>query len=142
MTDYAYADVDLLVREWLTATPAVASLVPTTSGGVAIYQAPPSTPPAKLIVAKRIGGSPVVRSTVPSDRARIQFDCWATKRPDAAQISVAITEAVENLGPRGGFLNPTGRLTTGEVVSWLWLPDPVSDKPRYVVDALLIALAD
>lgn len=142
MSDYEYADVDLLVREWLTAMPSVANLVPVTGGGVAIYQAPPRTLPAKLIVAKRVGGSPIRGSTVPTDRARVQFDCWAANRPDAAAIAKAITEAVENLAPTGGFLNSTGRLASGEVASWLWLPDPTSDKPRYVVDASLIALAN
>lgn len=138
----AFVDAEKLVREWLLATNSVASLVPKASGGAHIYQAPPRTALDKLIVAHRIGGGPEIGSTVPADVVRMSFDCWASNRADAVDIGKALLAAVEDLGPTGGFVNDTGRLESGENTAWLWLPDPESDKPRYVVDALLIAMAN
>lgn len=135
----AYLDIEGLVKAWLATTP-VAALVARPGGGHHIYQAMPVGAPLPSVIVQRVGGGPARRSDVPADVARITCHCWAATRPDAVAIAQAVTAAIQNLAETGGFTSGSSRLVAGEVVSWVWIPDPQSDTPRYVVDGLITAV--
>jgi hypothetical protein len=136
----AYLDVEVLVKSWLATTP-VAALVPRAGGGFHIYQAMPIGAPLPSVIVSRVGGAPARRSDVPADVARISMDIFAASRPLAVAIAQTLVAAVENLAQTGAYVTGSSRLEAGEVVSWIWLPDPTSDTARYVVDGLFTAVA-
>ena len=134
MTVFIYADVEGLVKAWLSTTD-VAPLVTRPDGGQSIYMAMPAAAPIPAVVLTRVGGGPRPRSTVPEDAARMQFNCWGKTRAQAGEISRTLMSALESLAPNGGFVSGDARLAAAEVLSVLWLPDPESDTARYIVDA-------
>lgn len=136
-----YADVEGLVQRWLQGTALAADLT-RPGGGVNIFKAMPKAAPLPSIVLSRVGGAPARGSDVPEDIARISFDCWAASRGQANAISLGLVFLLEELAPTGGYVEGGSRLAVAETVSWLWLPDPASDTPRYVVDALITAVTD
>ncbi len=134
-----FSDVESLAKAWLITTPAGA-LVARAGGGHNVFMAMPTSAPLPAIVLGRIGGAPPSRSDTPIDRARISFDCWATTRAAANAIAYATAAACTNLAEEGGYTAGSARLLTAELLALLWLPDPESDTPRYVVDALFTVL--
>jgi hypothetical protein len=83
-----------------------------------------------------VGGAPRRRKDLPEDMPRVSFDCWGNSRAEAAGIAEALIGEIESLGPAGGYVHDGLHLYAAEVATWLWLPDPNTDTPRYVVDAL------
>lgn len=135
----AFYDTETLIRDWLTST-AVAALVTRGDGGISIFKAMPLGAPIPSVVLSRVGGGPKAGSDMGEDIARISFACWAGDRNSAVQLSRELVAACENLAPQGGYATVSARLAAAEVVSWMWLPDPASDVPRYVVDALFTTI--
>jgi hypothetical protein len=134
-----FPDIETLVQNWLGYT-SVAALVRRTDGGLNIYQAMPNSSPLPAVVLSRVGGAPSRRSNVPTDTARISFDCWAATRAEAREIAAAVVAESQNLSEYGGFTLPPNILYVGEVTTFLWLPDRNSDTARYVVDVLFTAI--
>jgi len=134
-----FGDAENGAKTWLHATE-VAPLV-THAGRVHIYLAMPTAAPVPSLICSRVGGAVSAAKHLPTDRARLSFDCWGTSRAQAQQISARLVSELDMLGPRGGYTIP-GEITlaTADIISWLWLPDPRADTPRYVVDALITAL--
>jgi hypothetical protein len=129
-----YVDIELMCRDWLRAGP-VGAL--TTN----IFQSMPASSPVPSVIGQRVGGAPMRNEDLPADRSRMSWDCWHTNRPDCYALSAAVITEIENLSQTGGYKTFTGLLLVGEVIGWHWLPDPASDTPRYIVDALMVAVA-
>lgn len=137
----SYADVEDLAKDWLLST-GVADLV--THGGYAhIYLAMPKGAPNPAITLSRVGGGPSPGSDVPVDIARISFNCWGKNRNQSKESAKMLVSEADSLALTGGYTSIAigGRLEVAEVASWLWLPDPVGDTPRYVVDLRFIVTA-
>lgn len=134
-----YSDVETLVQRWLKGKDLAVMHLTRPDGGINIFKAMPKASPLPSIVLTRVGGAPARRSDLPEDVARISFDCWAASRDVAVDMSMRLVDELESLAPLGGFADGPGRLVAAETVSWIWLPDPTSDTPRYVVDALVTA---
>lgn len=133
MTHRTFVDAEDLVLSWVKTT-SVAPLV-TVSGSVKIFLSMPKGAPLPVIVLTRVGGAPE-ESDTPRDLARISFDIYAAKRPQAKAITTALVNEIENLGDGTPYVGVSGVLKSGSVVLNLWLPEPVDDTPRYVVDAI------
>ena len=131
-----FADTENIVKAWL-ATTEVAPLVERASGGTSIFLAMPKTPAYPSIVLTRVGGGPQPGKDLPTDRARISFNCWGTSRASAGVVSRALVSACDSLARNGGWESGPTLLAAAEVINVIWLPDPDSDTPRYIVDALV-----
>lgn len=136
----SYTDVETLTVTWLKTRGLATMYLTRTDGGINVFKAMPKASPLPSIVLSRVGGGPRRRSDVPEDVARISFNCWAATRDAAVDISLMLVDDLETLGPFGGFTDGASRLVAAETVSWIWLPDPEGDTPRYVVDALVSAV--
>lgn len=135
-----FADVESLAAAWLS-TSAVAPLVTRPGGGVNIFKAMPASSPLPAVIVSRVGGAPAARSDFPRDVARVSFSCWAASRPAATTIAITLVAELDNLARLGPYLGAdNARLGAAEVLSWLWLPDPAADTPRYAIDALMTAI--
>lgn len=134
-----FADVENLVKTWLLTT-TVAPLV-TVGTRVDIYFAMPTAAPIPSIVLSRAGGAPRRRSDLPEEVTRISFDCWGTSRAQAGTICRALMAELDSLARIGPFITAGTLLAVGEVASVVWLPDPDSDRPRYIVDALVTTVS-
>jgi Protein of unknown function (DUF3168) len=130
-----YATVEPAIKAWLGVT-SLAPLLTRPDGGLSIYLAMPPASPLPSVILTRVGGGPHPRKDLPEDRPRISFDCWGTSRDQAAAVAGALVSECESLAPAGGHEFDGVCLLAAEVVTWLWLPDPNTDTPRYVVDAL------
>ncbi|HYJ33833.1 MAG TPA: DUF3168 domain-containing protein [Candidatus Binatia bacterium] len=130
-----YVDAEDVVKSWLLTT----SVAPLVSNK--IYMAMPKGTPLPSVILSRVGGSPQAGSDVPADEARISFDIYASQRPQAKAITAALVSEIESLAYLDAVVTPVGRLDAAEVINVLWLPDPVSDTPRYIVDARMVVRA-
>lgn len=139
MTTVRFADAEPLCKAWALTT-SVAALVTRPDTGVSIYLSMPSSAPVPALVITRVGGAPRARADLPQDAARMQFDCWGKSRAQAAAICHALISELDSLARAGGFSDGDARLAAAEVISMLWLPDPQSDTPRYVVIAVVTTL--
>lgn len=135
MTYATYVDAEDIAKAWLLTT-SVAPLV-----NNKVFMAMPTGAPLPSLILSRVGGAPPAGSDVPEDLARISFDCFAATRPQAKEIAKALVSELESLAYLGPVDTPAGRLETAQCLSWLWFPDPVSDTPRYIIDALMIVRA-
>lgn len=136
MSVIIYATVEPAIKAWLGTT-TLAPLVTRTDGGLSIYLAMPPASPKPSVILTRVGGGPRARKDLPEDQARISFDCWGNSRAEAADVAGAVASECESLAQSGGYCHDSGVcLLVAEVAGWLWLPDPNTDTPRYVVDAL------
>lgn len=135
----AYADVETLTKLWLLTT-SVAPLVTRPDGGVSIYLAMPAASPVPSVILSRVGGGPRARKDIPEDVARISFDCWGNTRVQSMAVAEAVLGECESLARTGSYTVGDSHLLAAEVTGWVWVPDPNSDIPRYVVDALFTAV--
>lgn len=135
----AYGDVESAAKAWL-ATTDVAPLVTRTAGGLSVFLAMPASAPTPCVIVRRVGGGPAVRKDLPEDHSRLSFDCWADTRSQAILIARTLIAECDSLGRNGGYIAGSVYLCVADVLSLLWLPDPDSDKPRYIVDALVTSL--
>lgn len=74
-----------------------------------------------------------------SDSALLQFDVWGGTKEQAAQTAAALSTALSGLTTtvvEGIRLHGANVVNDGQ-----WLPDPQSDRPRYVVEATVAATA-
>lgn len=93
--------------------------------------------PLPRIQLARVGGAP----TDIADQARISFSVLATTRPQAKDLAKTLLGELLSLAYTGSVSTPQGVLEAVEVVSRIWFPDPVSDTPRYIIDARVVTRA-
>ncbi len=137
MTVVSFADTESVVKRWLLTT-SVASLLMRSAGQYSIYLAMPPASPNPALTVSLVSGGPD-RNDLPQQTDRIQFDCWGLTRDQAGLISRTLIAELESLARSGSYIDPTSGAYLGcaRVVSKRWLPDPESDTPRYIVDALI-----
>lgn len=132
-----YADIEPLIKAWLTQS-TVAALVTRPDGKISIYNAMPAASPVPSVVARRVGGGPRARKDLPEERTRISFDTWGTSRAQASAIAGALLSELEDLGRVGGWTSGATMLRVAEILTHFWMPDPDTDTPRYIIDALVV----
>lgn len=132
-----YADVENVIKLWLMTTQ-VTGLLTRSDGGVSIFLTMPKSTVIPSVIVRRVGGGPQNRKELPLDRARVSLSCWGTSRASAGVLSRMIVAECDELNRTGGWIDGDTAATLGslEPVGVLWLPDPVSDTPRYIVDAI------
>ena len=140
MSVVTFADAEPLVKAWLLQS-AVAPLLTRPDTGKSIYLAMPVGAPKPALVASRVGGGPHPRGDLPHDIARMQFDAWGTTRAQASTIAYTLIGELDSLSRTSGFTAGNATLASATVLGLRWLPDPESDTPRYVVDALVTTVA-
>lgn len=93
--------------------------------------------PLPRIQLSRVGGAP----NDVADLARISFLVLAATRPQAKEHAKTLLGELLSLAYTGPVSTPKGVLEAAEVVSWIWFPDPVSQLPRYIIDARVVTRA-
>lgn len=134
MAEYFYTVPEPAIKTWLLTT-SVAPLV-TVAGKVNIYMAMPKSAPKPVILIALVGGGPTLRADLPVSRYRIQFDVIGDTRAQAATITGQLLGELGTLGATG-FTDGAIVLGAADTLGVRWLPDPDSDVPRYIVDALI-----
>jgi hypothetical protein len=131
-----FADTETVIKTFLLNS-GVAPLLKRTDGGTSIYNAMPSASPVPALIAFQVSGGPVQRKDLPEQQTRIQFDCWGKTRVQAGDIARTLMSELEWLGRTGGTVIGGVYLGTAIIQSMRWFPEPDSDTPRYIVDALI-----
>lgn len=131
-----YANTEAVVKTWLYST-SVATMLLRADGGYSIYHALPAKSPIPALVCFQVSGGPQTRKDLPEQQVRIQFDCWGLSRLQAGDIARALLNELENLAQNGGDIISGVYLGAAVTSNMRWLPDPDSDTPRYIVDALI-----
>ncbi len=132
-----YGDAAYLVKDWLLTLPSVTALVPLPTTGAAIFLAMPSGAPNPVILINQVGGNPNARDDLPLATTRLSFDVYGRTRAQASQIAHALIAELDALARYGSFSDGGMTLYHAQVAGSRWLPDPDSDTPRYIVDALV-----
>jgi hypothetical protein len=132
----AYADTEAVVKAWLTTT-LVAPLLLRPDGRYSIYNAMPAKSPVPALIAWQVTGGPAPRKDLPEQQVRMQFDCWGLSRLQAGEIARTLIGELEDCARTGGAIVSGVYLGSAVTQSMRWLPDPDSDTPRYIVDALI-----
>lgn len=128
MTALAYGPIDAAVKTWLN----------TLALGAKVYMAMPVSNPLPVVLVTLISGGPVARADLPLTRYRLSFDVIAKTRDQASLISRTLISELEALGIENVGVNAEGvYLGAADILLTRWQPDPDSDTPRYIVDALI-----
>lgn len=135
-----FAATEETVKQWLLTT-TVAPLLLRSDGGISIFNAMPKGSPLPAVVLFQVTGGPTPLKDLPEQQVRIQFDCWATTRSEARNIALQIAVELDNIQRNGGPVVNGVYLAATSVPTIRWLPDPDSDTPRYIVDALITTVA-
>lgn len=135
-----FAATEVTVKDWLLTT-TVAQMVPRPDGGIAIFNAMPKNYTLPSVALFQVTGGPTPLKDLPEQLARIQFDCWASTRSEARNIALQIAAELDNIQRNGGPVINGVYLGATSVPTLRWLPDPDSDTPRYIVDALITTVA-
>lgn len=131
-----YADVENAVKQWLLGTD-VAFYVQRDDGGYSVFLAMPKGAPVPAVVITLVSGGPTPRADLPTLSARLQFDAWGRTRDQAGTVARTLVAELESLARTGFYTDGSNNILSAEVLSMRWLPDPDSDTPRYIVDALI-----
>jgi hypothetical protein len=131
-----YADTETVIKTFLLGS-GVAPLLRRSDGGYSIYNAMPPAAPIPAVIAFQISGGPAARKDLPEQQTLIQFDCWGKTRQQAGDIARLLMSELEWCARSGGRIIGGVYLGTCAVQNMRWLPEPDSDTPRYVVDALI-----
>lgn len=132
MTDYG--PIDVAVQEWLRDDD---THIAATSAG-RVYLAIPKSATLPVLLIRLIGGGPKLRADLPLTRYRLQFDCVDVSRQGASALARALIADLDGLGAdEPGAVHQGVYLGSADVLAMRWQPDPDSDTPRYIVDALI-----
>lgn len=94
-------------------------------GDTPVYSRVPESRPAQFVRVERLGG---LRSSLVTDRPRIDVECWADSEEAAeALMSRSRAHVLAMAGKRG----ETTVYNVAEVSGPMWLPDSTSGQPRY-----------
>lgn len=138
MTVVQFSDIESETKRWLLTT-SVAPLILKSGGIYSAYLAMPLSAPAPSVIISMVGGGPTRSKDIPQADYRISFDCWGSSRDQAGTIARTLIAELESLPRTGGYVDLiTGTyIGSAQVLLLRWQPDPDSDKPRYIVDALI-----
>ena len=109
-----------------------------------VYSSIPENPTFPLIIVKRIGGIPSDRIRL--DSASLQIEIWGNSKSEAFDLAASARKTVFGLEPKvctTGAGYPVNAIVTGvsDSLGLTWLPDPVTDKDRYIFGLLVFAHA-
>ena len=127
MSGVVFVDVEGAVRTWARANARIVAQVAARS-----FFGVPDGGQLPLLTLRRVGGAPDA-GEAPVDVALISFECWGRTKQEAAAVAAALKSAAESVAagtPMGADVICYGASVELE----LWLPDPKTDRPRYVVD--------
>lgn len=130
-----FADTENVVKAWLPTT-SVGPLIQRADGGYSVFLAMPPGAPNPAVIITQIAGGPDPND-LPQQTVRIQFDCWGRTRTEAGNIARALIGELDWIPRNGGAIVQGAYLGAMQVQMMRWLPDPESDTPRYIVDALV-----
>lgn len=123
-----FPDAEGAVLDWLLEHPRMIA-----AGNKGVWFGVPSgTPPKPFITLARVGGGPV-NGEIPLDQARISFSVWAGSKIAAASVAGVLVEVLHAMRTTPLREDAVGRGASD--ISVLWLPDPETKTPRYMVDA-------
>lgn len=90
----------------------------------------PSNPAYPLVVVKRIGGVPAEKHH--TDNPSLQIEVWGTDKAQVHDLAQATRAAIHDA--EGTSLELFSAYITGveDTLGLSWLPDPVSQRARYV----------
>jgi hypothetical protein len=131
-----FADTEQVLKAWLPTT-TVGPLIRRTDGGYSVFMAMPAASPLPAVIITQIAGGPDAAKDLPQQTVRVQFDCWGKSRQQAGDIARALMAELEWVPRNGGAIVQGAYLGACAVQMMRWLPDPDSDTPRYIVDALI-----
>jgi len=95
-------------------------------------------PPSPMIIVSRLGGAPQV-GEAPLDNGRIEFAVWADTKHASSQVELALCAALFDMATEQLDAGVVGH--GAQIESRVWLPDPGSTLGRYLVTAMVIAVA-
>jgi hypothetical protein len=114
-------NVTLAVREWCRSRGFVAFTGVNNNGSF------------PQVIVQRIAG--------PDDDVLFQFDVWAADGGGARQAEDEAARLASELTGLTTYIYDGCRLLDARWSGTRWLPDPVSDRPRFVVEAVFFATA-
>ena len=85
------------------------------------------------VIIQRVAG--------PDNDCLIQFDVWAAEGGGKKQAADEAARLATELTGLSGFDHDGVRLHDATWTSTRWLPDEISDRPRYIVEARVFATA-
>lgn len=132
-----FADTETVIKTFLLGATVAPLLKRTTDGGYSIYNAMPPAAPVPALIAFQVTGGPEPDADLPVQRVTIQFDCWGKTRQQAGDIARTLLADLEWLARTGGKVIGGVYLGSAVIQNMRWLPEPDSDTPRYIVDALI-----
>lgn len=137
-----YVDIEGAYRDWLRARPELQTLV-----GRRVFlglpeRATTSESNFPAINVFRISSIPLPGQVL-IDAARLQFDVWGPLKTKSSTSATMLTlkNLLESVN-RGTLLRSGIRAAECYQITDLWLPDPITDRPRYVVQAVCCATAE
>ena len=119
-----FPDVEALCSEWLRE-----------QLSARVYSTIPSNPVYPLMTVKRIGGLPADRARL--DRANLQIDVWGNNKSEARDLADSARRQLHRMEGRifsTGAGDVVNAVVTGvrDNLGMTWLPDPSSDRDRYI----------
>lgn len=130
-----FADTENVVKAWIPTT-SVGPLIRRADNGYSVFLAMPTGAPNPAIIITQVAGGPD-RKDLPQQTVRLQFDCWGRTRAEAGTIARTLMGELEWLPRTGGAIVQGAYVGAADVQLMRWMPDPESDTPRYIVDALI-----
>ncbi|MGH2651414.1 MAG: hypothetical protein ACRDHK_09430 [Actinomycetota bacterium] len=102
---------------------------------VRVYSSIPKDPTYPLAIVQRLGGNPAERHHL--DGPRIQVEVYAESKSQAHDVAALARVALFEL--EGTAVSDPDAYVTGveDAVALQWLPDPATDKDRYVFSVYL-----
>lgn len=133
-----WPDVEGGLRTYLRADSGLAALV----NRRVFFGVPKGDTRYPLVTIQRVGGGDDPSADVPIDRALIQVDVWGEPRrkSQATEVLGALRTALEAIRGRV-HLSPGIDAFGATVETVFYAPDPADDRPRYIVTALVTAIA-
>lgn len=139
----ALPDIEGALRTWMRTLPSVIAIV----GQRVFFGVPKNAVDATfpLVTVSRVGGGDA-EGEAPVDQALVQVECWGSidgsgngRKAQATALVNAVRS--EFRAVNGSTVLSGTTIAFGiNVESVVWLPDPDSDRPRYVVTAEVIAM--
>ena len=124
-------NVERLVRDYLAADAAVAALV-----GARVHTGKlPAEPTFPLVLLRRFAGAATMWGHF--DGARVQIEAWSENgdHPACEELSRAVREAMKSQTIEGEYA--LGVVTGAQEFLFRFQEDPVTGRPRYLLDCLV-----
>jgi Protein of unknown function (DUF3168) len=130
-----WPDVEGALRTWLRDDPTMLAVV----NRRVFFGVPAQGALFPLITISRVGGGEN-SSEAAIDEAAIQFSVWGQARADCTAAMLALRAALHKIRGRTAL---TGAVTAygATINSVVWQPDPADARPRFIVTALVTAIA-